>query len=143
MLQALYIRSLATGLWQRDDVLAIWLGGSFASGKADRFGGDLLRLYFVLATDKDCGLVAIPPLTIHTITPVAQTIRQHFGDEPMQLVGLPTRNRDQWVVALASISHAMAQIGRQVAEPLDFDYPEELEAEMPESWAAFRKREEL
>ena len=107
------------------------------------FGGDLLRLYFVLATGTDCGLVAIPPMTIHTITPVAQTIQQHFGDEPVALVGLPIRNRDEWVVALESVSHAMAQTGRQVAEKLNFDYPEKLEREMLGSWAAFRKREAL
>ena len=105
------------------------------------FGSDLLRLYFVLATGKDCGPVSIPPLTIHTITPVAQMIQQRFGDEPMELVGMPIRNRDEWIAALESISTAMAEVGRQVAEKLGFDYPEQLEMAMLDSWAAFRKRE--
>lgn len=107
------------------------------------FGGDLLRLYFVLATGKDCGLVSIPPLTIHTITPVARTIQEHFGDEPLAIVGPPIRNRAECVAALEGISNAMSRVGRQVSEKMGFEYPEELEAAMLQSWREFRQRENL
>lgn len=107
------------------------------------FGGDLLRLYFVLATGKDCGRVGIPPMTIHSITPVARTLRRHFGEEPMALAGMPVRTREEWVAAIDDLSRAMARLGRQVAQKLDFDYPEVLEAAVLESWAAFRDAERV
>jgi len=36
--------TLATKLWKRDDILALWLGGSFATGKADRYSDVDLRI---------------------------------------------------------------------------------------------------
>lgn len=39
-----YLKAVADRLWQRDDVVAIWLGGSFGSGKADRYSDVDLRL---------------------------------------------------------------------------------------------------
>jgi len=38
------LSTLVTKLWQRDDIIALWLGGSFATGKADRYSDVDLRL---------------------------------------------------------------------------------------------------
>ncbi len=105
------------------------------------FSGLLLRLQFVLATGNDCGNVTFPPLTIHAITPVVQTLQGRYGDEIFSVIGLPTRTRHENIVALEKLSDAIAHVGRQVAEQLDFDYPTELEAMVLQSWQAFKARE--
>ena len=86
----------ASRLWQRTDVMAVWLGASFASGKADGpyiFSGWLMRLQFMLATGQGCGDVRFPPMTIQTITPVLQTLRAHYGDEVPQIIAQPVRTK--------------------------------------------------
>ncbi len=42
--QVEHLEKMATQLWDRDDIIAIWLGGSFGSGKADRYSDVDLRL---------------------------------------------------------------------------------------------------
>lgn len=42
--QMSHLKSVAATLWNRDDVVAIWLGGSFGSEKADRYSDVDLRL---------------------------------------------------------------------------------------------------
>lgn len=42
--QADFLKELAARLWARTDVLALWLGGSFASGRADRYSDVDLRI---------------------------------------------------------------------------------------------------
>lgn len=42
--QMAYFKTVAARLWEREDVVAIWLGGSIGSGKADRYSDVDLRL---------------------------------------------------------------------------------------------------
>lgn len=42
--QMIHFKKVATHLWQRDDIVAIWLGGSFGTSKADRYSDVDLRL---------------------------------------------------------------------------------------------------
>ena len=42
--QMVHFKKIATQLWARDDVIAIWLGGSIGTGKADRYSDIDLRL---------------------------------------------------------------------------------------------------
>lgn len=39
-----HLKRMVQHLWQRDEVLAVWLGGSFGSGRADRYSDVDLRL---------------------------------------------------------------------------------------------------
>ena len=105
------------------------------------FTGILLRLKFILATNKDCGNVTFPPMTIHAITPVLSTLRDAYGND--MLAGMIP---DDWsqagtVAAVNRLDGAMAEAGRLLATRHDFDYPSELERVVLESWERFKERE--
>ena len=96
---------------------------------------DLIRLWYVLATGQDCGL--LHRLTIHTLTPVIRTVQAHFGADALQLVGRPMRTESEIIGAAADVRDEVARVGRLLAEKLGFDYPAAAEATIRHTWQDF------
>ncbi|MEZ4664359.1 MAG: hypothetical protein R2911_43055 [Caldilineaceae bacterium] len=92
---------------------------------------------FMLVTGKDCGPVSVPPMTIHTITPVLQTLQAHYGSEVQEIIGQPVRSRAENMAAIERLDEAIGRVGRQLAQQLDFVYPSALEDAVLKSWRRF------
>ncbi|MEZ4712311.1 MAG: nucleotidyltransferase domain-containing protein [Caldilineaceae bacterium] len=101
------------------------------------FTGLLMRLQFMLATGQDCGEVRFPPMTIHTITPVLQTLQAHYGGAVQEIIGQPVRSRAENIAAIERLNEAIGHVGRQLAQQLDFVYPSALEDAVLKSWRRF------
>jgi hypothetical protein len=96
---------------------------------------DLIRFHYVLATGQDCG--PLNRLTIHTLTPVVQTIQQQAGDSILALVGEPARTPEELIETASSLRDEVSRVGRLLAEKLGFDYPAAAEETVRRSWAQF------
>ena len=139
---ALLIRRLLEGYWlhthKHQKVLFRGLDLLLYEG-INRMRPILLRLYYILATGKDCGDLRC--MTIHTMTPVVKVIQQTYGDQPLKLVGLPMRSPAEISIAIERLNRAVSEVGRQVAEKFEVEYPSELESMVRRSWAEFKKNE--
>ena len=107
------------------------------------FTGILMRLKFILATGKDCGSVTIPPMTIHTATPILKILRNRYGNSMLAGMLPDTYSQKEAVAAVDALDAAIADAGRLVAERFHFDYPVELERVVLKSWENFKMREGL
>lgn len=133
------VRRLIEGYWLnthkhrkaifRELDLVLWEG-------MNRMRPMLLRLAYILATGKDSG--NLQRSTIHSMTPVVYTIQQTYGNEILNVVGVPIRSQAEMVVAIEHLNDAVADVGRQLAEQYEFDYPAEVEAMVRRSWQAFK-----
>lgn len=107
------------------------------------FTGILLRLKFILATGKDCGNVTFPPMSIHAVTPVIATLRDHYGNDILSGMIPNQWTQQESVAAFDQLDRAMASTGREVAYRFNFEYPERLEQVVLQSWTNFKEREGL
>ena len=115
------------------DLHMIWRDGLYL------FSGFYLRLKFIEATGEDCGNVTIPPMTIHTITPIIQILRNHYGDELLQIVSQPMQNRQECEASIERLSVAIGETGRSLAHTYQFEYPIEIEQAVLKYWAKFKE----
>ncbi|MEM7031790.1 MAG: nucleotidyltransferase domain-containing protein [Chloroflexota bacterium] len=99
----------------------------------------LLRLYYMLATGNDCG--DLRRMTIHTWTPVIETIQQTYGDKIITILGMATISKQEVVNVNNLLNREVSVVGRQLAEQFDFVYPETLEKMTLQSWGEFVKKE--
>lgn len=88
--QSALLKQFAPGLWAAEGVVAMWLGGSLATGTADRYSdvdlflahGWFLRLAYIRAAGRDCGDLRYT--TIYGLTPVARALFAYcFLTEPV------------------------------------------------------------
>jgi predicted nucleotidyltransferase len=97
---------------------------------------ELIRLWYMQATGNDCGPVA--RLTIHTLTPVIRAVQQAKGASALALVGRPLRFPVELAADIDILCNTVADVGRALAQQLDFAYPDALEATVRQSWRRFR-----
>jgi hypothetical protein len=97
---------------------------------------DLIRLWYVLATGRDCG--PLHRLTIHTLTPVIRTVQTHVGANALELVGRPMRTESEIIETAADLRDEVARVGRILADKLGFDYPAAAEAIIRRMWQDYR-----
>jgi hypothetical protein len=90
---------------------------------------------------KDCGNVSIPPMSIHTSSPVIAVLRAAYGDSLLEIVGTPITNRDEIVASIERLDAAIAEAGREAAQRFGFEYPTDLESIVLASWRACKQRE--
>jgi hypothetical protein len=109
--------------------LVLWQGLNF-------FRPDLLRLYYILLTEKDCG--DLRGATIHAMTLVFQTLRDNADKNVHETVGLPTRTREEKLEAVDKLHEEVSKVGRLLADKYKFDYPNELEALVLSHWRTFK-----
>jgi len=96
---------------------------------------ELIRLWYVLATGRDCGPVR--EMTTHTLSPIVHTIRESQGDNAMALIGQPLRTRQEILEATAQLRDEVARVGGQLAVQLGFDYPADVEGVVLAGWQQF------
>lgn len=109
--------------------LLLWQGINF-------FRHDLLRLYYILFTGKDCG--DLRQTTIHAMTLVVQTLQDSGNEAVLEVVSLPTRTRTEKLEAVDRLNNEVSRVGRLLADKYEFDYPNELENLVLESWNIFK-----
>jgi hypothetical protein len=117
----------------RDLRLVAWMGEQLMRQ-------ELIRLWYVLATGRDCG--PLKDKTIHTLSPVVKAVREAQGENAMNLVGQPLRTRQEIIEATAQLRDEFGRVGRQVATQLGFDYPTKVEAVVLAGWQRFSESSE-
>jgi len=95
----------------------------------------LLRLWYIQATDEDCG--DLGRSTIHSLTHVIRTVEQHQGPRALALLGAPMRNREEIYGAIEGNRNEVAELGRELARKYEFGYPEALEITVRQNWQQF------
>ena len=99
----------------------------------------LLRFYYIQITGNDCG--DLRQMTIHSWTPVIETIQAIYGDKIVEILGLPTISKSDIVKVNNILNQEMSSVGRVLAKKFGFAYPDALEKMTRDSWADFVKRE--
>lgn len=107
------------------------------------FSGILLRLKFIQAKDKDCGIVTFPPMTIHTATPLLKILSDEYGNDLLAGMLPSTWSQADAVAAIDKLDSEIAATGRLLVDKYEFDYPYELERVVLESWKQFKRYEPL
>lgn len=95
----------------------------------------LLRLWYIQATDADCG--DLGRSTIHSLTHVIRTVEQHQGPHALELLGAPVRNHEEIYRAIECNRREVAELGRWLARKYEFVYPTALETMVQQSWQQF------
>jgi hypothetical protein len=95
----------------------------------------LLRLWYIRATDEDCG--DLGRSTIHSLTRVIRTVQQHIESHVLERLGAPMRSREEIYRAIEGNRHEVAEVGRWLAQKYDFVYPEALEMTVQQGWQQF------
>ena len=90
-------------------------------------------------TGNDCG--DLRRMTIHSWTPVIETIQAEYGDKIVGILGLPTISKSDIVKVNNLLNQEVANVGRALAKKFSFAYPESLEEMTRKSWADFVKKE--
>jgi hypothetical protein len=99
----------------------------------------LLRLWYIQATDADCG--DLGRSTIHSLTHVIRTVEQHLGPRALELLGAPVRDREEIYRAIEGNRREVAELGRWLARKYEFVYPEALETMAQQGWQQFLAKE--
>ena len=97
----------------------------------------LMRLWYIQATGEDCGDTTRQ--TIHGLTRIVHSIEQAIGPQALELIGAPMRNRQEIYQAIELNRAVVSQVGRQLAQMYEVDYPSALEATVVQGWAEFVK----
>lgn len=95
----------------------------------------LLRLWYIQATDADCG--DLGRSTIHSLTHVIRTVERHLGSRALEVLGAPVRNNEEIYRAIEGNRCEVAELGRWLAQKYEFAYPEALEATAQQGWQQF------
>jgi hypothetical protein len=95
----------------------------------------LLRLWYIETTGSDWGDMGRQ--TIHTLTSVIRTLQEAVGDETLEVIGTPMRNRQEVCQAIERDREVVARVGRRLAHKYAFTYPTELEAVVLQGWQEF------
>jgi hypothetical protein len=95
------------------------------------------RLWYIQASGKDFN----GRLSIHSMMQMIRTIKQAFGTQAQEIIGVPLRTRAEIYQAIELHRTVVAQVGRQLAECYNFAYPIELEATVLRNWQQFREKE--
>lgn len=95
----------------------------------------LLRLWYIQATDEDCG--DLGRSTIHSLTRVIRTVEQHRGLHALGVMGAPMRSREEIYRAIEGNRCEVAELGRWLAQKYEFIYPEALEVTVQQGWQQF------
>jgi predicted nucleotidyltransferase len=109
--------------------LLIWQGLNF-------FRPDLIRLTYILLTERDCG--DLRQATIHALTEVVRVLQGHAPKSTLEVINLPTRTRAEKLEAIDRLHSDIAKVGRALAERYGFTYPTELEALVQKAWQDFK-----
>jgi nucleotidyltransferase-like protein len=75
---------------------------------------------------------------IHGLTELVHAVEGAYGSEPLDVCGMPTRNREEICAAIERAQEVAARLGRSLADRYGFAYPVALEDVTRQSWRAFR-----
>ena len=109
--------------------LPLWQGINF-------FLPDLIRLYYILLTEKDCG--DLRQITIHAMTPVVRVLQTSVDARVLEVVSLPTRTKAEKLEAVDRLNTEVSIVGHLLANKYRFEYPNELESLVLEFWQMFK-----
>lgn len=98
----------------------------------------LLRLWYASITGLDGG-EARP--NIFALSERYRVVRRQMGARAMQILGAPLSSREHMIVHIEQLRNEVGAVGRQLAGRLGFEYPEQLEAMVRESWEQFESDE--
>jgi hypothetical protein len=97
----------------------------------------LLRLWYALATGDDTGPAVFQG--IHGLSALVRAVVGVAGAEALSAFGAPMRDREEMIVAIERNRRIVSHVGRTLAERHDFDYPEDIERTVLQSWEEFRR----
>jgi len=95
----------------------------------------LMRLWYIEASDQDCGDVR--QQTIHSLTEVVRVSDQSVGPQALVQFGAPMRDRQEISQTVERNRQAVSLLGRRLAQRYGADYPAALEATVLQGWQAF------
>ena len=75
---------------------------------------------------------------IHGLTELVHAVEGAYGSEPLEVCGMPTRNREEICAAIERAQEVASALGRRLADRYGFAYPDALEEVTRQSWRAFR-----
>ncbi len=90
----------------------------------------LLRAWYLQAVGKEIDA----RVTIHLLGALHKALAGKLSAEQQAVLGLPTRNAGETVVAVDAVRAEMAHAGRALAQRHDFAYPDALEAVVMRVW---------
>ncbi len=104
------------------------------------FGIDLekslvLRLWYIDARGEDWG--DLRRQSIHSLTSLIRVLQKSVGDQALEVIGAPTRNRQELFQSIERDREVVARLGRHLAQTYGFAYPDELEATVLQGWQDF------
>ncbi len=132
------IRAVVGTFWisQRKHQRVFYRGLELLAWEGDhRLRQDILRLWYVWETGDDCG--ALPPMTIHTLTPALRAVQDGRGADALRLLGGPSGTAEGLREAAGWLCDEMAVLGRRLANRLGFEYPAAAEEAAMRGWARF------
>lgn len=94
----------------------------------------LLRFWHIEATGRDQN---DPGGTIHVLTRTIRPVMDKMGAHAIAVLGTPRRNREEILRAIEGNRDEVAQVGRELAATLGFEYPDTLEQTVREAWRRF------
>jgi predicted nucleotidyltransferase len=94
----------------------------------------LLRLWYIQVSGKDYGAARE---TIHSQTEIVQAVERARGAEAQQMLGAPTRNREELLRVIELHHEVVSQLGHEFSERYSFAYPSDLEATVLQSGRNF------
>jgi hypothetical protein len=97
----------------------------------------LLRLWYVQATGRDCGLTNRQ--TIHGLTRLTNVVARAQGRSALEILGTDLSSRVAICHAIELVRDKVAEVGRTLAARLGFAYPEKLEQTVRRGWEEFLK----
>ena len=86
-----------------------------------RIRQDLLRLWHVEATGRDCGPMST--MTIHSLTPMVRTVEAAHDSQALKALGRSSETEVEFGEATERLRAEGARVGRLLAGRLGFEYP--------------------
>ena len=132
------IKTVVGVFWisQRKHQRVLYRGLDLLAWEGDhRMRQDVLRLWHVGETGMDCG--PLPPMTVHTLSPVVRAVQEARGADALRLLGVATATRSELRESAEWLCDEVATLGRRLAGHLGFEYPAAAETAALRGWAEF------
>ncbi len=98
-------------------------------------GNILMRLWYIQVAGEDYR--ESRQQTIHSLTKIVRTLEHSIGTPALGIIGAPMRDRQEIRQTIERNRSVVSQIGRQLAQTYEFEYPEVLEATAIRGWEEF------